>query len=207
MDELQCVVRRIREVIAGSTVPEDPDHSRNTLGWLLELDPEADAALRIAALGHDIERAVEGRKVQRANYADYDAFKAAHARNGAAILREIMRVCGVADDALTREVHRLVCAHEVGGDPRSDLLKDADSLSYFDVNLPRYFEREGWEETRRRCAWGYLRLSGRARSIVAGLELGDPLRRLMNESIEAAEGIHRAPHRAGLESGYAPGAR
>ena len=33
------------------------------------------------------------------------------------------------------EVSRLVEVHEVGGDPRSDLLKDADSISYFDVNL------------------------------------------------------------------------
>jgi hypothetical protein len=89
-------------------------------------------------------------------------------------------------------VHRLVCAHEVGGDPRSNLLKDADSLSYFDVNLPRYFEREGWEETRRRCAWGYQRLSGRARSIAAGLELGDPLGQLMNESIEAARVLQKS---------------
>ncbi len=192
MDEFECVVRRIREVIAGSTVPEDPDHSRNTLRWLLELDPQADEALRIAALGHDIDRAVAGRKMQREDFADYDAFKAAHARNGATILREIMRECGVVDDALTQEVHRLVCAHEVGGDARSDLLKDADSISYFDVNLSRYFEREGWEETRRRCAWGYLRLSGRARSIAAGLEFADPLRRLMNESIEAARALRKS---------------
>ena len=192
MDEFQCVARRIREVIAGSTVPEDPGHSRNTLRWLLELDPEADVALRIAALGHDIDRAVEARKVQRRDFADYDAFKAAHARNGAAMVREILRECGVGDDALTREVHRLVCAHEVGGDARSDLLKDADSLSYFDVNLPRYFEREGWEETRRRCAWGYLRLSVRARSIVANMEFGDPLSQLVNEGIEAARAT-RAP--------------
>ena len=177
---------RIAEVIAGSSVPEDPRHSSNTLEWLQRLDPDADEALQLAALGHDIDRAVSARKVQRVDFDDYDDFKAAHARNGAAILCEIMRECGMAEDGLTQEVHRLVCAHEVGGDVRSDLLKDADSLSYFDVNLPLYFEREGWEETRRRCAWGYLRLSGRARSIVAVLELGDPLRQLMNESIEAA---------------------
>ena len=189
MDELQCVTRRIEEVIAGSTVPEDPDHSRNTLKWLQVLDANADTALRIAALGHDIDRAIEARKVRRADFADYDAFKAAHARNGAAILREIMRECGVADDALADEVHRLVCAHEMGGDLRSDLLKDADSISYFDVNLARYFQRHGWEETRRRCAWGYLRLSPRARSIVASLKFSDPLRKLMNESIEAAQAL------------------
>ncbi len=56
MDEPQCVTRRIEEVIAGSTVPEDPDHSRNTLKWLQVLDANADTALRIAALGHDIDR-------------------------------------------------------------------------------------------------------------------------------------------------------
>ena len=192
MDEFQGVVRRIRDVIAGSAVPEDPDHSRNTLEWLLELEPDADAALRIAALGHDIDRAVGERKVQRADYADYDVFKAAHARNGAAILREILHACRVADDALTDEVHRLVCVHEVGGDLRSDLLKDADSISYFDVNLARYFQRHGWQETRRRCAWGYLRLSQRARSIVAGLKFGDPLAGLMYESIEVARVLRKS---------------
>jgi len=179
---------RIAEVIACSSVPEDPRHSSNTLEWLLRQDPRADAALQLAALGHDIDRAVSARKVQRADYDDYDDFKAAHARNGAAILREIMSECGCADDTLTHEVHRLVCVHEVGGDPRSDLLKDADSISYFDVNLPLYFEREGWEETRRRCRWGYLRLSGRARSIVANLKFDEPLGELMSEGIRAPSG-------------------
>jgi hypothetical protein len=188
MDRLERAARRVREVIAGSTVPEDPEHSRNTLRWLLELDPTADAALRIAALGHDIDRAVEERKVRRAGFADYDAFKAAHARNSADILGEILHECGVEDEALRQDVHRLVCRHEVGGDPRSDLLKDADGISYFDVNLPHYYQRHGWEETRRRCAWGTLRLSERARSIAAGLAYpSDELKRLVAESIREVE--------------------
>ena len=186
MNSLERALHRIAGIIAGSTVPEDPEHSRNTLKWLLDLDSRADAALRIAALGHDIDRAVEARKVQRADFADYDAFKAAHARNSASILLEVLADCNIEDAALMREVERLVCTHEVGGDPRSDLLKDADSLSYFDVNLPLYYARNGWEETRRRCVWGYLRLSPRARSIVMGLEFRAPLQKLMSESIEAA---------------------
>ena len=192
MNSLERARRRIADTISESTVPEDPEHSRNTLKWLLEFDPGADTALRFAALGHDIDRAVEARKVLRADFADYDDFKAAHARNSAAILLEILADCGIEDEALTREIERLVCAHEVGGDPRSDLLKDADSLSYFDVNLPLYYARNGWEETRRRCVWGYLRLSPRARSIVAGLKVGDPLEELMNESIEAARVLRRS---------------
>jgi len=186
MDPIARARLQIAEVIAGSSVPEDPRHASNTLKWLMRLDPDADAALQIAALGHDSDRAVPAQKVQRADFDDYDDFKAAHARNGARILCEILRECGVSDEALTQEVHHLVCVHEVGGDPRSELLKDADSISYFDVNLPLYFEREGWEETRRRCTWGYLRLSARARSIVASLKFDEPLGELMNESIEAA---------------------
>ncbi len=103
------------------------------------------------------------------------------------MLGGLLRECGVGDETLTREVHRLVHLHEVGGDLRSDLLKDADSLSYFDVDLPLYFERNGWQETHGRCAWGYLRLSPRASSIVAGLKVCDPRRELMNQSIEAAQ--------------------
>ncbi len=188
MNSLERVERRIAEVIAGSTVPEDPEHSRNTLKWLLELDSSADAALRIAALGHDIDRAAEARKVQRADFADYDAFKAAHARNSADMLLEILADCGIEDEALVHEVARLVCAHEVGGDPRSDLLKDADSLSYFDVNLPLYYARNGWEETRRRCEWGYRRLSERVKPIVVGhARRYDERGRFVDESIEEVD--------------------
>ena len=54
------------------------------------------------------------------------------------MLRGILRECGVGDETLTRKVQRLVCLHEGGGgDLRSDLLKDTDSRSCFDVNPPR----------------------------------------------------------------------
>jgi len=168
MDSLDCTKRRIKSVIAGSGVPEDPIHAQNTLDWLLKLDPKADQALRIAALGHDIERALEHRKVFRANFANFEAFKAAHAENSALILQEIMADCGLEPD-LAAEVCRLVRLHEVGGDPRADLLRDADSISFFDVNLPFYSERNGLTETLRRSIWGYRRLSERAKNMVAGL--------------------------------------
>ncbi len=156
-------------MIAGSSVPEDPGHSINTLQWLLKFEPRADEALQLAALGHDIDRAVEASKVLRADFSDYDDFKAAHARHSAEMLLEILQQCGVGDPTLADELSRLVCLHEVGGDARSDLLVDADSLSYFDVNLPLYRDRNSREETLRRCLWGYRRLSKRARIIAAEL--------------------------------------
>ncbi len=165
MDNIDCAKQKIRAVIAGSRVPEDPRHADNTLEWLLRLESNAGDALQLAALAHDIDRADDVRKVKRADFDDYDAFKAAHARNGAEILRPILNACGVAGD-IVDEACRLVEVHEVGGDPSSDLLKDADSISYFDVNLPLYYQREGWQETKRRSSWGYRRLSARARELV-----------------------------------------
>jgi hypothetical protein len=167
-------------------VPEDSCHAENTVEWLLRLDPKADQALQIAALAHDIDRAVEGRKVRRSDYEDYDAFKAAHAWNGAKILRAILDECGVTK-SIADEAGRLVTLHEIGGDNRSDLLKDADSISYFEVNMPLYYQREGWEETKRRCIWGYRRISARMKKIAKSITYEDEiLTRLLNEAIREA---------------------
>ena len=178
----RCVRSSIRALIARSEVPEDPGHADNTLEWLLHLGSDAGEALQLAALAHDIDRATPER-VRREDYPDYDAFKAAHARRGARLLRGILEDCGV-ESAIVNEACRLVEVHEVGGDPDADLLKDADSISYFDVNLPLYYEREGWAESKRRSLWGYQRLSARARNIVAKISHEEEvLNRLLREVI------------------------
>ena len=95
MNSIDRVKKSIETIISRSSVPEDPVHSKNTLEWLLELEPDADQALQIAALGHDIERAIDQRKVRRKDFEYYDQFKAAHAHNSAEILKEVMLDCDV----------------------------------------------------------------------------------------------------------------
>jgi len=173
---------RIRALIACSEVPEDPHHADNTVEWLLRLETDADEALQLAALAHDIDRATPER-VRHEDHPDYDAFKAAHARRGARLLRGILEDCEV-ESAIVNEACRLVVLHEVGGDPGSDLLKDADSISYFDVNLPLYYQRQGWDETKRRSHWGYRRLTPGAQEIVKHIDHEDEkLARLLREVI------------------------
>jgi len=187
INSIERVKKAIEAVVVESSVPEDPVHSKNTLAWLLKIKPDADEALQIAALGHDIERAIERRKVRRADFDDYDLFKAAHARNSALVLKEIMEECGL-PTAISDDVCRLVCRHEVGGDERCDLLKDADSISYFDVNLPCYFEREGYAETLRRTIWGYRRLSAGVRHLARSITYEtDSLNILLREAVLAAD--------------------
>ena len=192
MNRIERTKQRIIEIIDESTLPEDPLHAGNTLAWLLKLKPDADEALQIAALGHDIERAYENRKVRRADFTDYDEFKAAHARNSAEILREVMEECCLPEHII-EDVYLLVSLHETGGNQRADLIRDADSISFFDVNLPFYFERNSQEETIRRCIWGYKRISNEVKPHVLTLSHSDSeLTDLVKRAVEVSDTLLNA---------------
>ena len=183
MDSLVRAKQNIRMLISKSSVQEDPIHAENVLEWILKLKPDSDESLQIAALAHDIDRAEEKRKIQRSNFNDYDQFKAAHANNSAKILKEILHECQV-EQSIIDEACRLVEKHEIGGEPRSDLLKDADSISFFEVNMPLYFQREGYEETLKRCIWGYRRLSLKLKGICQKITYShDSLNKILKEAI------------------------
>ena len=167
-------------------MPEDRRHADTTLRWLLMLAPDADQALQIAALAHDIDRAVEAEKIKRSDYDAYDEFKVAHAQSSAMILKEILSESRVPAEVV-REACRLVSFHEFGGDCRSDLLRDADSISFFEVNMPLYYQREGRKETIRRCIWGFRRLSEQMKNVVKTMTYKDEtLTRLLKDAIRHA---------------------
>ncbi len=178
------IKERIEKIISGSAVPEDSIHSKNTLEWLTKISPIVDKALEIAALGHDIERAIEGRKVKQPDYSSYNEFKRVHAFNSANILKEIMIEFDVVEEFI-EDVCSLVNHHETGGNERADLLKEADAISFFDVNLPMYFDRCGIETTRKRCLWGLKRLSKKGREIIANFKYeDDELARIFQSEIK-----------------------
>lgn len=152
-----------KAIINHSSIPEDPLHAKNTLYWLLRLCPGADEILRLAAFAHDIERAISDIRVKRKDFPDYDSFKMAHAKNSAKIMAEIIKKYGVSSHDI-KDVEYLIIHHEIGGCKRSDLIKDADSLSFFDVNLAFYEQRNKIQEVIERCIWGCKRISpGRKR--------------------------------------------
>jgi len=182
-DHIEAVRRKINELVVQSSYPEEPFHSINTLEWLLKLDPNADIALQVAALGHDIERSIEKRKVRASDYTTFDEYMEAHAQNSAEILTEIMEECGV-DQELTDEVAFLVSHHETGGGERLDLLMNADILSFFQVCLPLYFDRKGPEITKKRMVWGYKKLSKELRKKLNEIEfLDEELKELVDETV------------------------
>jgi hypothetical protein len=189
IDSIACAKQKIRAIISKSGVPEDSIHAENVLEWILKLKPDADEALQIAALAHDLDRADDRTKIQRSNFTDYNQFKAAHAKNSAKILKNILHKCQV-EQSVVYETCRLVEQHEIGGDPLSDLLKDADSISYFEDNMPLYFQREGYDETLKRCIWGYNRLSPKMKEICQNITYTNhSLVKILKEAIcKASEG-------------------
>jgi HD superfamily phosphodiesterase len=172
----QQICDAILRILSQSQVPEDAAHAQNVWAWVLRLHPGAGFALQIAALGHDIERALPERKVLRAGFSEYDAFKQAHAENSAEILRELLSKFALDTETVARVVF-LVRHHEFGhaNDAEVEILKDADSLSFFETNLALYYQREGPEETLFRMRWGYMRLSARAKPFLRRMHYRDEI--------------------------------
>lgn len=182
-DALERVKEKINELIIRSSFPEEPFHSINTLEWVLKLNPNCDTALQVAAIGHDIERSFENKRIKAPDFESYDEYKQAHALNSAQILSQIMEECGV-EQEMVDDVARLVAHHESGGDEREEFLKNADTISFFHVCLPLFYDRKGEELTRKRCVWGYKKLPDDLKEIAAGFDYPDEeLKDLVRESL------------------------
>lgn len=108
-------------------------HLVRTRDWVLELDPDASQALRLAALTHDIERHFPGGPTPDPGNPLYER---AHAERSARIVADWLTAEG-ADPELVLAVRDLVRAHEEGGWPEADILQAADSLSFLEVNVER----------------------------------------------------------------------
>ena len=151
------------------------EHLRRTRDWLLELDPAASEALRLAALTHDIERHFPGGPspdLSKPPEEDFE-YRRVHSERSASFVADWLRAQD--GDALVDEVVRLIHLHEFGGDRDADLLQAADSLSFLEVNidLPAKWAGEGlcsFERGVDQHRWMYERIRvPRARELAAPL--------------------------------------
>jgi Domain of unknown function (DUF4202) len=158
-------------------VRADYHHALDTWQWMLRLEPRASLAAQLAALFHDVERLVAEADVRVEQSApDYQAFKDAHARQGAKLAETLLAAAGVETGARLRAA-RLIMVHErpaAPGDPDAGdvaLLNDADALSFFSLNSAGYLDYYGPEQTRRKVAFTLGRLRPAARRHLGCLRL------------------------------------
>lgn len=153
-------------------VRADHDHAIDAWQWTLRLDRDADAAVQLAALFHDVERlsSEADRRVEH-HAVDYQAFKDAHAAKGARTAYEVLGSAGVDEDTAARAA-ALIARHE-RREEGTKLLGDADALSFFGLNLAGYVAYFGPAQTAKKVAWTRARLSSEAAAWLPRLRLPD----------------------------------
>jgi hypothetical protein len=121
-------------------------HFLRTVYWIKVMKPDADEALLIAAIAHDIERGDRKNnsydKIKKFNKGFIsDEHLSHHQNEGAKIIMEYLQKIG-ADKKLTERVRMLISKHEVGGNDDQNLLKDADSVSFFENNVEHFIAKK-----------------------------------------------------------------
>ncbi len=138
-------------------------HLQRTAYWAKKLNPNADEALLIAAIAHDIERAYEKNSPEEKKGFDYTntAILRQHEKKGAKIMENFLKSQN-ADQQLIKKVKMLISRHEEGGNKEQNLLKDADSLSFFENNIPLFLEKakkSSKEKIRKKFDWMFKRIT------------------------------------------------
>lgn len=173
MSKFDLIKKEILDILQNSPLDFDPMHAELVLKWTIQLKPTSDEALQIAALSHDVERAITGiTEKDLEDYSKINEFKKEHSIRSANIIAEILQKHDYSQNIIEK-VKKLVGNHEFGGDTESDVLKDADGLAYFDYNIPSYLKRNGKERAKAKIQFMYNRLSDNAKPLINQIKFSD----------------------------------
>lgn len=173
MTKFDLIEKEIENILPNSPLDFELIHAKLVLKWVCELNPDADEALKIAALSHDIDRAMTGiTEKDLKDFSQINEFKKEHSIRSAKFICDILIKHGYSPEVIEKVKH-LVENHEFGGDTETNILTDADSLAYFDYNIPSYLKRNGKERAKEKIKFMYSRLSEKARNLVKEIKYAD----------------------------------
>jgi hypothetical protein len=164
MENFEAIKKEIEDIISKSPLEFDLNHARWTLECLLKIKPDADEIWQIAAFAHDIERG--NLKVddvaKEKDLTDLD-FLRHHEEGGALIISKILERYHV-DRKIIEKVKHLVARHEEGGDDDQNLIKDIDSMAFFEYGVPSFLVGSYWQKldktiVKKKIEWMYNRIS------------------------------------------------
>jgi hypothetical protein len=167
--------RKVEQFVIDASKEGDIKHFRRTVYWIKQLKPDADEALLISGITHDIERAFRGPdyykkwKISEIGFRN-EEFLRYHSQRGAEIIVNFLKSQGAGKE-LIEKVKMLVSRHEIGGDDEQNILKDADSISFFENNVDSFFPdrilETGAEKVKEKFDWMFDRItSEKAKEIV-----------------------------------------
>ncbi len=153
------VVKFVNESFDSNTV--QIIHFERTVHFVKILNQDADEAFLVAAYSHDIARAFTEIKQFKGRFKDPSYLKA-HQDKSAKIIGEFLKKINAINEFIER-VKMLVSRHEVGGNEDQNILKDADSLSFFEKNIDFFVtvmvKRTSKDEVKEKFDWMFNRIS------------------------------------------------
>ena len=156
------MLQETKEFVAKAFEGKSLTHFEKTIYWVKQLEPQASEAMFIAAYSHDIARAYSNEPITKFQHIEMNdpEYLKVHQEQGAQIMKEFLLKHDYDQIEL---VYTMIRYHEVGGTPEADLLMDADSISYLEVNAPIHAEKFvpilGREKVRRKIEWMFHRIS------------------------------------------------
>ena len=185
MSKYKEIKKKIDELTKKAPHEIEYVHSQSVLKWVLKLKPNTDVALKIAALGHDIDRSVSGR-IKAGDFGSYEEYKKQHALRSAKIISELMGKLNF-DKKTLEKTRFLIENHEVGGGGDVEILKEADSLSFFENNL-KHYKKINPDYVKDKIRFMYDRLSKKARKMVLEIKFqNEELKNLVMETTSEEE--------------------
>lgn len=147
-------------------------HFERTVYWVKQLKTDADEPILIAAYAHDIARAFRKKSpielFKKKEINDKEILKK-HQEEGAKVMIEFLKKEDY-DKESTKRISDMIRHHEEGGGEESNLVKDADSISYLEVNAPKHIKLIkilGKGKIKRKIDWMYNRISSKKAKLLA----------------------------------------
>ena len=165
------IYKKVEKFVIDTFTKADDDreikHFLKTVYWVKVLKPDADEALLVSAIAHDIERGFRNHQdYSHVNKADKgfrsDEHLIHHQNEGAKIIGEYLQQIGTKKEFVER-VKMLISKHEVGGNDDQNFLKDADSVSFFENNVEHFVNKKVSETSKEKVKdkfdWMFNRIS------------------------------------------------
>ncbi len=164
---------KVKEFIEGEFEAADrPDHLTHlerTVHWVKEMENDPAETLLIAAYAHDTDHAERWQsqeedpnpEVEETDFTDEERLER-HQKRGAEIVGDFLEQEGAPQELVSR-VRELISKHEFGGDHEQNILKDADSLSFFENNTEGFLDATGKkfrkQDVQEKFDWMFNRIS------------------------------------------------
>ena len=145
----------------------ETNHALHTVEWLYQIEKKPAPFLVASALLHDCDRFFKRRRPKN-KFTDYISYKKEHSKNSAAIAGKILKSIGKSE--LAKKTAQIILLHEFGGTREADLIRDCDSLAFFDKNhLDYYLKTESKEKLAKKIKFMTDRMSIKAKQILKNI--------------------------------------